>query len=118
MSEMEPIAAPAPEKDRALPAQTTFQEDLTLASQRGINLIWETTQSQIARYVVIGTLAANTLIVLLSMMMSRDLTAAQALGLGFINSICTGVTSFYFSRTNHAAIGGIGAKPIEKYSGR
>ena len=28
------------------------------------------------------------------------------------------VTGFYFSRTNHAAIGGVGKQPVQKYEGR
>jgi hypothetical protein len=54
----------------------------------------------------------------LSVALGKDLTAAQALTVGFVNSLATGVVSFYFSRTNHTQIGGTGNKPNEEYKGR
>ncbi len=102
----------------SVPATTTFQQDLTTAGQRAINLIWETTQGQIARYVVIGTLLVDAVVVLASLVSGRDLTAAQALLVGVVNSLATGVMSFYFSRTNHTQIGGVGDKPSDEYKGR
>lgn len=111
-----------PRQDQAIdpsrPASTTFQQDLTTAGQRDINRIWETTQGKIALYVIVGAMAINAAVLVLSIVTARDMTAAQALALGFVNSLATGVTSFYFSRTNHAAIGGMGNKPQEQYVGR
>jgi hypothetical protein len=104
--------------DPSIPAQTTYQEDLNTAGQRHINLIWESTQGQIAKYVIIGTMATDGISILLSLVLGKDFTAAQALGIGFVNSLATGVISFYFSRTNHTQIGGIGPKPNEEYKGR
>jgi hypothetical protein len=104
--------------DPSRPATTTFQEDLTTSGQRTINLIWENTQGRIALYVIVGTMVIDGLCVVVSVILGKDLTAAQALALGFVNSLSTGVVSFYFSRTNHTQIGGIGNKPNEDYKGR
>lgn len=104
--------------DPSVPARTTFQEDLTTEGQRRVNLIWETTQGQIAKNVIVGTMVIDGVVVTLSMILGKDLTAAQALALGFVNSLSTGVVSFYFSRTNHTQIGGVGGKPNEEYKGR
>lgn len=104
--------------DPSVPARTTFQEDLTFAGQRTVNLMWETTQGDISKYVILGAMAINGSVLILSMVLSKDLTAAQALALGFVNSLATGVVSFYFSRTNHTQIGGVGSKPNEEYKGR
>lgn len=104
--------------DPSLPAQTTYQQDLTKAGQRQVNLIWESTQGKIALYVIVGTMGINAMVLLISLLLNKDLTAAQALALGFVNSLATGVVSFYFSRTNHTQIGGVGDKPNELYQGR
>jgi hypothetical protein len=104
--------------DPSVPARTTFQEDLTTSGQRQINLIWETTQGKIALYVIMGTMVIIGMTVIASMFFGKDLTTAQAFALGYVNSLATGVVSFYFSRTNHTQIGGVGAKPSEPYQGR
>jgi len=92
---------------------TTLQQDLTTAGQRRINLIWEYTQAAIAIMVIL----ANVIV-------------GAARGLGFagpgateeypliLSSSLFLIVGFYFSRTNHAAIGGVGAKPNEEYKGR
>jgi hypothetical protein len=98
--------------DPSLPARTTFQEDLTYAGQRNINVIWETTQGKIALYVILGTMVIDGLAVLISIATGHEMSAAVALALGFVNSLATGVVSFYFSRTNHTQTGGVGAKPV------
>lgn len=36
----------------------------------------------------------------------------------FLASLAMLIVGFYFSRTNHAAIGGVGTKPQEEYKGR
>ena len=86
---------------------TTIQEDLTTAGQRRINLIWEYTQSAIALIVVLVALSAAVL----AMWQGKEVSA-------FLSFICGNVVGFYFSRTNHAAIGGVGAKPLDQYRGR
>ena len=46
-----------------------------------------------------------------AMMLDKEVSA-------FLSFVCGNVVGFYFSRTNHAAIGGIGVKPNEEYKGR
>jgi hypothetical protein len=98
------------ETQSSIPPTTTVQEDLTTAGQRRINFIWEMTQSAIA----VAVVAANMIV-----------GAAQGLGMAkseahptILSSALFLVVGFYFSRTNHAAIGGIGAKPMPDYRGR
>ena len=88
--------------DPSLPATTTSQEDLVTAGQRKVNLIWERTQSTIA-------------VVMTGAYVYAQLTGVQSDGLA--NSFFL-IVGFYFSRTNHAAIGGVGAKPMPFYQGR
>ncbi len=91
----------------SLPPQTTLQEDLTTAGQRRVNLIWEYTQAVIAIFVVV----ASVISAICSAYQGKEVSA-------FLAFICGNVVGFYFSRTNHAAIGGIGDKASNKYTGR
>jgi len=93
--------------DPSLPAKTTFQEDLTHAGQRQINLIWERTQAAIALGVVFITMTAGVLGMFYALMIPTLLAVAFGT-----------VVGFYFSRTNHAAIGGVGNKAQGPYEGR
>jgi hypothetical protein len=81
---------------------TTSQQDMVTAGQRRVNLIWESTQSIIAVGITLAVIycAVNKIT-------SQELTNAFFLIIGF-----------YFSRTNHAAIGGVGFKPQSIYEGR
>jgi hypothetical protein len=110
------------EASQSKPPDTTAQEDLTTAGQRAINLIWENTQARIALFVVAAGMLVNMAVVLILILLIRDVTVEQvaliSLCLQFINLTCGIVIGFYFSRTNHAAIGGIGSKPTQKYEGR
>lgn len=95
-----------------LPARTTHQEDLTHAGQRKVNLIWEGTQAVIAVVIVMSNVAAALAIVFGSKSESEfPLVLSSSMFL---------IIGFYFSRTNHTAIGGVGAKPPSKdeYVGR
>lgn len=117
MSEL-PAGQPTPLKgqdqsvDPSIPARTTYQEDLTTASQRKVNLIWEYTQAVIAILVIVANMIVGT---------------AKGLGYGaageypiILSSSLFLIVGFYFSRTNHQAIGGIGPKSNEQaeYKGR
>jgi hypothetical protein len=94
--------------DPSVPAKTTFQEDLTHAGQRQINLIWERTQAAIALGVVFITMLAG----LWGMVNNQQIPTLMAVAFGT-------VVGFYFSRTNHAAIGGVGRKDQSApYEGR
>lgn len=99
--------------DPSIPARTTYQQDLVTASQRNVNLIWETTQRDIAKYVIVGAVVINGVTVLIAMITGREISATVAFALGFINSLASGIASFYFGRTNHTQTGGIGPKNME-----
>jgi hypothetical protein len=95
------------DEHQPLAPTTTLQEDITTASQRRVNLIWEYTQAIIAVFVVFSC----TLAAIWAAFNGKEPSA-------FLAFICGNVVGFYFSRTNHAAIGGIGHKPLQKYEGR
>jgi hypothetical protein len=92
-----------------LPPKTTEQEDITTAGQRRINLIWEVTQAAISIMVVGANMMVGAYDGLYQNHSEFPPVLSSALFL---------VIGFYFSRTNHAAIGGIGIKPYTRYEGR
>jgi len=85
-----------------LPPTTTAQEDRVTAGQRRINLVWEFTQSTIAIGITGAVIYCGV-----AQTVSQELTNAFFL-----------IVGFYFSRTNHSAIGGTGSKPQTIYRGR
>lgn len=85
-----------------LPPTTTAEEDTVTAGQRRVNIIWEITQATIA----VGITAAIVYATMVGV-------SSPELGNAFFLII-----GFYFSRTNHQAIGGIGRKPSSEYKGR
>lgn len=107
---------------KPLQPDTTLQQDLTTAGQRTINLIWENTQSKIALFVVIVGVLINALVIMLIVVFNKDVTVNQlaliSICLQFVNLTTGIVIGFYFSRTNHQAIGGVGEKPNPPYEGR
>ena len=72
----------------------------TEAGQRRINIIWEITQSLIAIAVVITFLYVTT-----KMIIKSDMNEIAFIVLSNIVALVIG---FYFGRTNHAKIGGVG----------
>jgi hypothetical protein len=100
--------------DPSVPARTTFQEDLVTAGQRRINLIWEITQAIIAMMVVLASMIIGVYdgvhkVQLLEQPPTFPVILSSSLFL---------IVGFYFSRTNHSAIGGVGPKPNDNYVGR
>jgi hypothetical protein len=93
--------------DLSLPATTTSQQDLTTAGQRRVNLLWEYTQAIIAIVVTVCTMTAGAY----ATFNKSETPPVLNISFGM-------VIGFYFSRTNHAAIGGIGKKPSQDYEGR
>jgi len=91
---------------------TTLQEDITTARQQRINLIWEFTQAIIAVLVVIANMTVE---IAIGLNFARPETRTTVLS----NALFL-VVGFYFSRTNHQQIGGIGKKrtDTEVYQGR
>lgn len=98
-----------PPPGKPLPATTTRQQDITTAGQRRINLIWEYSQAVIALLVVIANMIVGVYHGVSATSVEYPFILSSALFL---------VIGFYFSRTNHAAIGGIGQKPEGAYVGR
>lgn len=104
------VAAPPAEKpivtpagNLSLPPTTTEQEDIVTAGQRQINMVWEMTQAAIAVAVTLG-------MIIMPIFNLQNDTLENAFFL---------IVGFYFSRTNHTAIGGIGRKPaMPEYRGR
>ena len=94
-----------------LASTTTAQEDLTTAGQRRINLIWEYTQS----FVTVLVVMTNMVVAATNAIRRVGVTAEHPV---ILSSSLFLILGFYYSRTNHAAIGGIGAKPNSKYEGR
>lgn len=93
----------------SLPPQTTAQQDITTAGQRKVNLIWEYTQALVAVIVVLANVIAWLAVIFR--------VESPKIPEGLSNSLFL-IVGFYFSRTNHAAIGGIGDKPRNEYVGR
>lgn len=94
---------------------TTEEEQSVTAGQRVVNLMWETTQARIAVYVVAVNLGLNSILCFSILIFNTDLNPNQ---LALVTlclqpiSLTTGIViGFYFSRTNHTAIGGTGNKP-------
>jgi hypothetical protein len=120
--------------NESMPATTTEQEDLTKAGQRKINLIWEDTQSRIALFVVVGGLSMSLIIIVFILILvtslinsDSEITSNQlallSLGITSLQSVNLTlgiVIGFYFSRTNHMNVGGVGAKDNigKEYYGR
>lgn len=77
--------------DEPVPSTTTKEEDRHSASQRQVNIIWETTQAFIAVSVTIANIYAA-------------LTGIESPPL---NNTFFLVVGFYFGRTNHQKVGGV-----------
>jgi len=105
-----------------MPGATEAEQEKTTAGQRRINLIWETTQAKIALFVVVVGVSVNALVVVLCILYIKEVSVNQlalvSICLQFINLTAGIVIGFYFSRTNHQAIGGEGEKPVQEYKGR
>lgn len=95
--------------EESLPPKTTTQEDLVTAGQRKVNLIWEYTQAAIAIMVVLANVIVSVY---------QGMSTVKMDFPGILSNSLFLIVGFYFSRTNHAAIGGVGIKPIERYEGR
>ena len=96
---------------RSLSPTTTEQDDLTTAGQRRVNLIWEFTQAFIAIVVIL----CNMIVGVIYAINGRDEATYPLV----LSSSLFLIVGFYFSRTNHQAIGGTGKKPTpQKYQGR
>jgi hypothetical protein len=92
-----------------LPPTTTAQEDLRTAGQRRINVIWEATQAVIA-LLVTGT-GMYTAAQLALRSDASDANKAMAItAFLLISNTVFLVIGFYFGRTNHQRVGGVGSQ--------
>jgi hypothetical protein len=85
--------------DDSLAANTTQEEDRKSAGQRGINLLWETTQARIA----VSIVAANIIYAFASPFMPAQ---AKEMAQVLSNALFA-VMGFYFGRTNHTSFGNV-----------
>lgn len=110
----QPILNPIPPSlfvSPPLPATTTAAQDSTIAGQRRINLIWEVTQALIA----IAVVGVNMIAALYNVFHDKSVDVPM-----IMSSSLFLILGFYFSRTNHTQIGGLGDKPTDTqpYQGR
>ena len=94
--------------DPSVPATTTFQQDLTKAGQRHINVIWERTQQAIA---ITVTLVVSFCCVFL-IWRGEDATEVPAFLL--LSNVFFLVVGTYFQRTNHTKTGGVAGGSITR----
>lgn len=94
--------------DPSKPATTTFQEDLTKAGQRHINVMWESTQKATALIVTTATMIACCFLIY------QGDTALVMAAFLFLSNICTQVLTTYFQRTNHTKTGGVDGKDVTR----
>jgi hypothetical protein len=96
--------------DKAPDTQEESSEiSLRTAGQRRVNIIWELTQALIAGLVTTATLLAAVVLVL------KDQKAEAAFLL--LSNAFFLVIGFYFGRTNHQRVGGVGVG-VGGYIGR
>lgn len=90
-----------------LPPTTTAEQNLRTAGQREVNMIWEKTQSLIARFLVFATvLYSFVLLAILVFVPAVDPQVLSAMAAtGVLGNAFFLVIGFYFGRTNHARIG-------------
>lgn len=101
---------PLTDHEAAQEVEASVQQNLTRAGQRRVNLIWEYTQAIIAILVIVANMIVGTYRGLMPHM-DGDYPIILSSSLFLI-------VGFYFSRTNHAAIGGVGYKEHSEYKGR
>lgn len=106
-------SAPAPAPTSAPTTTSTIstttsveQQDLTALGQRRINMIWEMTQSAIALMVVGGGMFTASI---LSLRIHEHPDSSSITAFLLISNTVFLVLGFYFSRTNHQNIGGVGS---------
>lgn len=78
--------------------------------QRVINVIWETTQMRLALSVIWGSLVVSAALAVFGRWLGTpDLQLAAIV---FLFGVANLVTGFYFGRTNHTRVGGVGGSRV------
>lgn len=101
----DPVSTPPHEEK--LPSETTPEQDRTTAGQRQISLIWETTQMKIALSVIWASLIVSGSIAVFGKYLGT--ADVQLAAVVFLFGVANLVTGFYFGRTNHTKVGGVGS---------
>lgn len=83
------------------PAETTFQQDLTAAGQRNINVKWEGTQQFIAISFALGAIGICAYLIVIGPLEMRMVAFT------FLTTMAATINQNYFTRTNHTKIGGV-----------
>jgi hypothetical protein len=99
--------------DDTVAATTTAEQDRHALGQRRTNILWEVTQSLIAICVVLTVLYVNARVALtFGAPGTPDVPhdSASSSGLMQLNVVGALVIGFYFGRTNHQRVGGIGGE--------
>lgn len=83
----------------------------TQQGQRRVNLIWETTQA----FIAVSVVACNLIVAV-----HAGLSGVKMEVPPMLTDALFVVVGFYFGRTNHQAVGGVGVKPSDsqEYIGR
>lgn len=102
-----PVGKP-PGPGESVPATTTLQQDLVVAGQRHINILWERTQQMIAVSVTF------TVLIVCVYLIVRGEQNLKLVAFGFLSNVSLVVIQNYFQRTNHEKTGGV----IAGYTGR
>lgn len=101
---------PAKVGDLNIAPTTTAAEDLTKASQRAINQLWENTQMKIALGAVYVALFVAAVVVVFGMLpwANPAQIALAVTAFVLLSNLATLVIGFYFGRTNHTRSSGSG----------
>jgi len=78
------------------------ETSLRTAGQRRVNIIWEYTQAFIAGMVVTAVLIVS------SWLSVRGVNGEKVAAFVFLTGVANLVIGFYFGRTNHNRVGGVG----------
>lgn len=109
-----PPAEPAKVGDAfAAPVKTEEESRITLG-QRNINLLWESTQSGLATFIVRIVILVSAMLSLIPFVpwaVDRHMAVALA-AFTLLSTIAGTVIGFYFGRTNHQRIGGVGGSDV------
>lgn len=95
-------------------SKTTAEQDLRTKGQREINLIWESTQRNIALFLVIMATTVSSVVVILGVLNPGDDRTMIIAAFTLLSNAMFLVSGFYFGRTNHARIGD---DPQRRYKG-
>lgn len=90
---------------------TTAAEEETKKGQRRVNLIWELMQALLALIVINTTLYVSARLALLTVdQTSSEKQLAMAItAFMLVSNLASLIIGFYFGRTNHQKVGGVGS---------